>query len=165
MDRGSRIFEALFLLIIATTFYCVSLGGSTFRLLSEEQMRNEVKAALPQACLTGFRSYTCGDQLSKCGLLTGQGEAACNNGGACTGCSYYTVAEQSCTTDKPWNALTCKQVVTEGGCGLTVTNPSCGWDKTNMVCKCTGKGTGGNCPQITATSTGVGTCQVVPPPP
>jgi hypothetical protein len=73
------------------------------------------------------------------------------------------VAEQSCTTDKPWNALTCKQTTTAGGCGLTVTNPSCNWNNTTMACECQGGATGGNCDQLTATSTGVGSCSLVGP--
>jgi hypothetical protein len=158
MRQGSRIFEALFLLMMASTVYCLTIRGFTYRLLTEEQMRNQVRGAVPANCTTQFLSGNCTDYLAFCASMSPDD---CKKNPSCTGCTNANNFEQACRTSKPWNALTCTpQQSVPGGCGTFLTASTCAYDLVKG-CYCSGQAGPDSCSQVQATSTGVGSCTIV----
>jgi hypothetical protein len=128
-----------------------------FRTLGDWEMLFDARGAAPaKPCLTGFRTGYCEDYLAFC---ASKQPGDCK-GQSCIACTNVGKDEEVCTTDKPWNALTCTtQPIINGGCGNRLTGTTCQWDMIKG-CQCKGAPGDATCGQSQATSTGVGTCIV-----
>jgi len=128
------------------------------RTLRDLEMRRSVKGGLPAPdCTTNFLTAKCGDYQNWC---FNKPDGNCY--GNCIACSTGANAEQICTSVKPWNALTCTQGTSiSGGCGTYLMDCGCQFNTTKGICQCRGAAGTGSCDHLQATSTGVGSCNII----
>ncbi len=138
--------------------FCSGQGECSTKLLGADEMQS-ARGAVPANCKIQFRSGTCDDFSSFCHAKL-QGDCS----GYCTACTKSGVGESTCSdpTVKPWNALTCTaNAPVAGGCGNSLIGSICTWVDVDNSCQCRqGIVIDSACSQVTATSTGVGTCVV-----